>query len=660
MVRLLLAVSALLIVQPVAVKAQDAGSSPGPLSAAHAGIDNPDSCDSCHNDAGEVEGERCLVCHDLIADRIVAKKGVHREVTVKDCATCHAEHGGRDVDLRPLDRDSFDHAAEAGFALEGFHGEFRGDCARCHTSRSFLTLNPKCVTCHEDVHKGTLGGECTTCHAVDAHFKNASRAFHKSTLLPLEGRHLDVPCADCHWDGQLKGTPTRCYDCHWIRRQDDPNRTRLGNECENCHRPISWTAVTWDHAYTGQPLNVPHRTVDCDGCHPGRRYDGAVPADCYSCHSEDYASTEDPDHVAAGFPTDCTVCHNPNDPSWGSAVFVHPYQLVGVHATLDCAACHAGGVYQGTPTDCVGCHQDDYNASQNPNHPAAGFPTTCELCHQPSDSSWHDATFDHSSYQLVGVHATLDCASCHPNGVYQGTPTDCVGCHQDDYNGSTNPNHPAAGFPTTCDSCHQQTDPDWHQATYPHTVFPLVGSHTTLECNSCHTGSVYQGLPSECVDCHLDDYNATTDPNHTQAGFPTTCEVCHTPTAWSDGHFDHPFQLEGVHATLECLDCHAGGYQGTPTECVGCHQDDYNGSQNPNHPAAGFPTTCDGCHGFSDPDWHQATYPHTVWPLVGAHLQQECNSCHTGTVYQGLPSECVDCHLDDYNATTSPNHTQAG
>jgi hypothetical protein len=162
------------------------------------------------------------------------------------------------------------------------------------------------------------------------------------------------------------------------------------------------------------------------------------------------------------------------------------------------------------------------------------------------------------------------------------------------------------------------------------------------------------------VDCHLDDYNNTTDPNHQDSGFPTTCQVCHTPTAWDDANFDHPFPLQGVHATLDCLACHSGGYPGTPTDCVGCHQAEYNGTTNPNHTAAGFPTSCDDCHGYGDPNWQAATYPHTVWPLLGNHAAQQCTTCHVNDVYQGLPSECVDCHLDDYNGTSDPNHTAAG
>ncbi len=357
------------------------------------------------------------------------------------------------------------------------------------------------------------------------------------------------------------------------------------------------------------------------------------------------------------FPTTCDSCHDFADPNWQAADYPHTvYPLVGSHTTVDCSSCHVNDVYQGLPSECVDCHLDDYNGTQDPDHSQAGFPTTCEVCHTPT--SWDDGNFDHP-FQLEGVHATLDCESCHANG-YPGTPTDCVGCHQADYDNSANPNHSAAGFPTACDSCHEFSDPDWHQATYPHTVYPLVGSHTSVDCSSCHVNDVYQGLPSDCVDCHIDDYNGTQDPDHSQAGFPTTCEVCHTPTSWDDGNFDHPFQLEGVHATLDCESCHANGYPGTPTDCVGCHQADYDGSANPNHSAAGFPTTCDSCHGFADPNWQAADYPHTVWPLVGNHQSQQCSTCHVNDVYQGLPSECVDCHLDDYNGTQDPDHAAAG
>jgi len=116
---------------------------PGPLSTAHEGLEDPDSCESCHDADFNVDGTRCLACHDQIEARMKARKGVHREVTTDDCELCHAEHGGRDADLMPIDRDDFDHSTETGFPLEGYHGEFAGDCSRCHTTRSFLTLKPE-------------------------------------------------------------------------------------------------------------------------------------------------------------------------------------------------------------------------------------------------------------------------------------------------------------------------------------------------------------------------------------------------------------------------------------------------------------------------------------------------------------------------------------
>ena len=32
------------------------------------------------------------------------------------------------------------------------------------------------------------------------------------------------------------------------------------------------------------------------------------------------------------------------------------FPLVGVHAAQQCAACHVGGVFEGTARECAGCH----------------------------------------------------------------------------------------------------------------------------------------------------------------------------------------------------------------------------------------------------------------------------------------------------------------
>ncbi|MCG6962761.1 MAG: hypothetical protein LJE95_05760, partial [Acidobacteria bacterium] len=332
-------------------------------------------------------GTDCVSCHH----------DAHRGELGDRCATCHATEAFKVT--------KYNHRADGKF-FQGSHASVA--CVKCHPKgpdpavlkgedpRHFAAATRQCASCHDDPHRGELGTDCQSCHDVARRFQSASRAFHKATLLPLEGRHLAVPCADCHLNGQIRGTPTRCFDCHWIRRQDDVYRTRLGEQCVECHRPTSWTAVTWDHgAATGVVLAGVHRTLDCVKCHTGGRFDGSLPTACVGCHLEDYRRTRKPDHVAAGFPTTCDTCHKLSDPGWDTVTFEHTtYQLVGVHAQQPCQACHSSGVYQGLPSQCVDCHLSDYQQTTQPNHASAGFATTCEDCHHAADPNWNNATFE--------------------------------------------------------------------------------------------------------------------------------------------------------------------------------------------------------------------------------------------------------------------------
>ncbi len=630
---------------------QQALAAPGPLSAAHAKLEGAPNCSKCHESGKTIRTEKCLACHDKIAARIVAGKGVHRDVT-GDCEACHVEHQGAGVDLRPLEKDSFDHRDEAGFPLEGRHASLAKDCGACHRTRSFLELKPACDSCHGDPHQGAMTEACATCH-TPAGWSNASRDFHKAGPFPLEGRHLTVPCASCHIDRVVKGTPRRCYDCHWIRRRDDPYRTRLGSECEACHRPTSWVAVNWDHgARTGQTLSGPHRTLNCDACHKDRTFKGTS-FDCYGCHREDYEEARDPNHRTAGFPTSCQLCHLPSHTSFHEARFNHAsiYPLQGVHATQPCAACHQNGIYQGTPRECYGCHRADYEQTKDPNHPKAGFPTTCELCHRASDTDWDAAEINHGSFfPLFGVHATQPCAACHKNGVYAGTSRECYGCHRTRYEQTKDPNHVAAGFPTTCELCHKATDSSFEQGLFNHSAtYPLQGVHGTLACISCHSSNVYRGTSRECYGCHRTRYEQTKDPNHVAAGFPTTCELCHkaTDSSWDQGQFSHStvYALQGVHATLACKNCHINDvYRGTSRDCYGCHRTKYEQAQDPNHVAAGFPTTCELCHRASDSSWDQGRFNHTWFPITsGRHSGNACSACHPNAGNYKVFS-CLTCH----------------
>ena len=289
---------------------------------------------------------------------------------------------------------------------------------------------------------------------AEAQFETANRQFHNQTAFPLDGRHRDVPCESCHRQGAYKGTPTRCFDCHWTRRQDDRYRLQLGSQCEQCHRPLSWTAARWDHgAMTGIALSPAHRPLSCQSCHTNSNFKTAQTA-CVACHLQDYQTARTPNHVAASFPTACDACHLPSDTSFHQGRFFNhtSFPLVGVHAQQSCLSCHKNGVDAGTPTTCAGCHLASYNQTRNPNHAAAGFPMTCENCHRNTDTSWTQGTFNHRFPITSGPHNTT-CTNCHQGGGYQTF---------------------------TCLSCHQRSETDSHHRS-------ISGyRYDSLACYSCH------------------------------------------------------------------------------------------------------------------------------------------------------------------------------
>ena len=489
-----------------------------------------------------------------------------------------------------------------------------------------------------------------------AQWESPTRAFHKDTAFPLEGRHLTVACASCHVNGVTKGTPTTCEGCHWIRRQDDVYRTRLGTSCEQCHRPMAWRPARWNHAEaTGVPLNPSHQTLTCDTCHANGEFTNPVPT-CVTCHQPDFDRTREPDHRAAGFPTTCEQCHRVSDVTFAEAHFDHAavFPLTGVHATQACSACHVDARYQGTPRDCIGCHRGDYERTASPNHVAGGFSTACETCHGGAPSTWLGASatgFNHAAvFPLVGVHATQGCASCHLGGRYTGTPRDCIGCHRVKYEATKNPNHVAAGYSTACESCHRATDAAWTGARVDHNqFFPLVGVHATQPCATCHAGDRYKGTPRDCIGCHRSDYDATKTPNHAAAGYSTSCEGCHraTDSTWLGAKVDHNqyYPLVGRHSTASCSACHGSGvYKGTPTTCVACHKVEFDKTTNPNHLGAGFPLTCEVCHGKADASWTQGKFSHPWFPITsGKHAGNSCSACHTNPANYASFT-CLTCH----------------
>jgi hypothetical protein len=341
--------------------------------------------------------------------------------------------------------------------------------------------------------------------------------------------------------------------------------------------------MTRAHQRSRFPLTGAHSMAECESCHPSTSLGSpqfvGISTDCAACHMQSYESAKEPDHARLDFPKECANCHT--TVSWDEVTFRHnltAFPLTGAHVETACSACHGAQDFRSASTDCGTCHASDFTQAKNPDHVAGGFFTDCLLCH--TTARWVDARFNHdeTAFRLTGAHGDALCSSCHVNGRLAGTPKDCVGCHQQDFDGATSPDHRAARWDTDCQSCHE-TD-RWEGASFDHsqTGFPLNGAHATASCNSCHANGQYDGTPTECIACHQEDYDGTTDPNHRAAGFPTTCTTCHNTTRWEGATFNHDSNYfpiySGEHRDKwdSCSDCHTNPNSYTVFSCIICHE----------------------------------------------------------------------------------------
>jgi len=440
--------------------------------------------------------------------------------------------------------------------------------------------------------------------------------------------------------------------------QQSPHGT-ITIDCQECHTTKGWKELravsTFDHdARTPFSLVGKHASVRCIECHTTLVFADAG-TQCLDCHTDVHRGQ---------FTSDCERCHSARDWADRSAFEkMHEatrFPLVGLHRDLDCQSCHADGQYVNLPVTCSGCHMEQYAATSLPSHQQAGFSLDCQQCHSVTKAAWKGAVFAHpQTFPLTGGHANHDCQACHANG-YEQISTECVSCHQADYAATQNPQHEAPAFPTSCQECHTTTA--WEPAQFTRhndTAFPLTGAHVSVDCARCHVDGQYTGTTTACGECHQEDYAQADNPVHTPALFPTTCEACHTTAAWSGAtfgsHDQTAFPLTGAHVQAACQACHSAGYTGTPTACWACHEGDYNGTTDPNHVQEQYPQSCEVCH--TTDQWDGAVFDHnaTQFPLTGAHVQTDCQACHSAG-YAGTPTDCWSCHQEDYNGTTDPNH----
>ena len=157
--------------------------------------------------------------------------------------------------------------------------------------------------------------------------------------------------------------------------------------------------------------------------------------------------------------------------------------------------------------------------------------------------------------------------------------------------------------------------------------FPQSGAHANLACPDCHVskpgaeiipGTQLPRPDPACVSCHGDQHGGLTD-----------CASCHTPTAWTDLTFQHPFPRTGGHAGLTCADCHGTPFAKVSPACVSCHGTKHGGL-----------TKCASCH--TTKAWKPSTFKHP-FSLTRGHAGLACSACH-GKTFAKVSTACVSCH----------------
>lgn len=565
-------------------------------------------CDVCHNKEGwtmkrnsfdhaatsfKLVGQHqtvdCRKCHtDLIFSNakstcVSCHKDMHQQTVGQDCERCHTALSWGVQNISKMHQQSR-------FPLSGQHAQI--DCYLCHKSASLLRFDPmgtECADCHLKNFTATTNPshiaskfpkDCLFCH-TEKGWQPAKFDHNTNTTFPITGGHIGVDCAKCHTKGYT-GTSKDCISCHLndYNTSTRPAHTaaKFSTDCKTCHTVNAWKPSTFNHnTSTDFTLRGGHIGVDCISCH-SKGFAG-TPTTCVSCHLNNYNVSKSPAHAAAKFSTDCKTCHT--ETAWKPSTFNHStsttFPLNGFHKNVDCMSCHSKG-YAGTPTTCVGCHLNNYNATTNPVHAAAKFSTDCKTCH--TETAWKPSTFNHNTstaFPLTGGHFGVDCIKCHAKG-YTGTSPVCSSCHLNDFNATTSPSHVTAKFTTDCKICH--TSAAWKPSSFNHntgTTFPLTGGHLGVDCIKCHANG-YVGTSTACVSCHLTKYNATRNPAHAAAKFPTNCEACHSKTAWAPSTFNHDAQYFKIYSgkhngkwTL-CSECHTNATNYAVFSCLNCHE----------------------------------------------------------------------------------------
>jgi len=253
-------------------------------------------CKQCHTDrfSKSIDFTACNSCHEDYHDGEFKKDGVS-----PDCTSCHTLENGFDYSLY-----TFEQHNTTMFPLDGAH--LATPCFACHVSEekwSFKNMGSACVDCHVDIHKDYISSKyypnetCASCHINDAW--SMVDFNHKNTAWPLEGKHIEVDCKECHFEisdnntnlvQSFKTLDSKCVNCH-ENIHDDTFAVNGVTDCKRCHVAKNWFPEKFDHNSTSFPLEGKHSNVECNKCHTVSIVDGKSKIkykigkfECIDCH----------------------------------------------------------------------------------------------------------------------------------------------------------------------------------------------------------------------------------------------------------------------------------------------------------------------------------------------------------------------------------------
>lgn len=266
-----------------------------PLEGKHIGVD----CRKCHNKrfSTPIDFTACNNCHSDYHRGEFTENGI-----TPDCVECHSLEKGFDYSLFTLEQHQ-----ETNFPLKGAHTAT--PCFACHVDErserwTFKDMQTACVDCHMDIHEGHIDAkyypkdDCRYCHSNEAW--NQVTFDHRNTNWPLDGKHLEVDCRDCHFiensanSGevvqQFANLDTDCKSCH-KNVHGRVFEIEGVTDCTRCHVTDSWYPKRFNHDLTNFPLEGQHNKIACSSCHEVTNAEGQTETlyklgkfRCIDCH----------------------------------------------------------------------------------------------------------------------------------------------------------------------------------------------------------------------------------------------------------------------------------------------------------------------------------------------------------------------------------------